>query len=58
MATIEEIAHQIIEQQMGEVCLVYSSFIDSPNLITPNVYARFWSVEIIDTLYFKVALIW
>ena len=25
MASIEEIAHQIIEQQMGEVCLIYCS---------------------------------
>lgn len=55
MATIEEIAHQIIEQQMGEVCLVYSSFTDLPNVITPNVYARFWSTE--DTHYFNVTII-
>ena len=51
MATIEEIAHQIIEQQMGEVRLVYSSFTDSPNLITPNVCSRFCRTEIKDTLY-------
>lgn len=33
MATIEEIAHQIIEQQMGEVWLVYSLFTGSLNYI-------------------------